>query len=219
MIPGKDGIRRDLRARLRALTTEEREAGAKAVARRVWEVPEVAGARVLLLYASLPEEVPTDAVAHEAWRRGITVAYPRCVTDTRAMTLHALETLEELRAGSYGIREPDALACPLVTVEEIDAVLVPGLGWDRRGGRIGRGAGYYDRLFADPRWRGFRCGLFFSAQEVPELPVDPWDAPLDAVVTEREVWRLGELAPSPDPSPASSSPLPELGEGWREAPG
>jgi 5-formyltetrahydrofolate cyclo-ligase len=74
-------------------------------------------------------------------------------------------------------------------VEEVDAALVPGLGWDRSGGRIGRGAGYYDRLFADPEWRGFRCGLFFAAQEADVLPTDPWDAPLDAVVTEREVWR------------------------------
>jgi 5-formyltetrahydrofolate cyclo-ligase len=186
----KDEIRRALRARLRALSPGEREAAAREIARGVWELPEVAGAGVLLLYASLPEEVPTDEVAREALRRGITVVYPRCVMGSREMTLHALERLEELTAGSYGIREPHP-ACPLVAVGEIDAALVPGLGWDRAGGRIGRGAGYYDRLFADPGWRAFRCGVFFAAQEVPRLPVDPWDAPLDAVVTERGVWRVG----------------------------
>lgn len=184
----KDEIRRELRARLRALSPAERADAAREVARRVWELPEVAGARVLLLYASLPEEVPTDDVAREALRRGITVVYPRCVTETRAMTLHALERLEELAAGSYGIREPHP-ACPLVRVGEIDAALVPGLGWDRAGVRIGRGAGYYDRLFGDPGWRAFRCGVFFAAQKAARLPVDPWDAPLDAVVTERGVWR------------------------------
>ncbi len=187
----KDTLRRELRARLRVLSPREREEAGNEIAQRVWTIPEVADARVLLLYAALPEEVPTDAIAEEAWRRGITVAYPRCVTDTRAMTLHALQKLEELKAGSYGIREPDEAACPRVRTEEIDAALVPGLGWDREGGRIGRGAGYYDRLFADPRWRGFRCGLFFAAQEAAALPVDPWDAPLDAVVTERESIRPG----------------------------
>ncbi|HEX2093197.1 MAG TPA: 5-formyltetrahydrofolate cyclo-ligase [Longimicrobiaceae bacterium] len=195
MTLSKDELRRELRARLRALSPAERETAAGEIERRVWTVPEVAGARVLLLYASLPEEVPTDGIAREAWRRGIVVVYPRCVVNTREMTLHALERLEALRAGSFGIREPDETVCPLVSVEKIDAVLVPGLGWDRRGGRIGRGAGYYDRLFADARWRGFRCGIFFAVQEAPEVPVDPWDTPLDAVVTERETIHPGSGGP------------------------
>ena len=189
----KDALRRELRARLRALAPAERDAAGRAAEARVWTLPEVAGARVLLLYASLPAEAPTDAVAREALRRGIVVVYPRCVTGTGAMTLHALERLEALREGAYGIREPDETSCPLVSVGEVDAALVPGLGWDRAGGRIGRGAGYYDRLFADPAWRGFRCGLFFAAQEVEAIPTDPWDVPLDAVVTEREVWRNGSV--------------------------
>ncbi|HEV2146264.1 MAG TPA: 5-formyltetrahydrofolate cyclo-ligase [Longimicrobiaceae bacterium] len=187
--PEKDAVRRALRERLRALAPAERDAAGRAAGARVWTVPEVAGARVLLLYASLPGEMPTDAVARDALRRGLTVVYPRCVTGTRTLTLHALERLEALREGAYGIREPDETTCPLVHVGEVDAVLVPGLGWDRSGGRIGRGAGYYDRLFADPGWRGFRCGLFFAAQEVDAVPTEPWDARLDAVVTEREVWR------------------------------
>jgi 5-formyltetrahydrofolate cyclo-ligase len=187
--PSKEALRRALRERLRALGPGEREAAARVAEARVWTVPEVAAARVLLLYAHLPGEVPTDAIAREAMRRGVTVVYPRCVTGTRTLTLHALERLEALREGAYGIREPDVEVCPLVRVDQVDAALVPGLGWDRAGGRIGRGAGYYDRLFADPGWRGFRCGLFFAAQEADAVPTDAWDAPLDAVVTEREVWR------------------------------
>lgn len=185
----KAELRSVLRERLRALSPVEREAAGLAAGANVWSVPEVAGARVLLLYASLPGELHTDEVAREALRRGITVVYPRCVTGTRDLALHSLERLEALREGAFGIREPDVEVCPLVRVEEVDAALVPGLGWDRTGGRIGRGAGYYDRLFADPAWRGFRCGLFFAVQEAPSIPVDPWDAPLDTVVTEREVWR------------------------------
>jgi 5-formyltetrahydrofolate cyclo-ligase len=199
----KDELRRELRARLRALSPEEREAAARDIARGVWKVPEVAGARVLLLYASLPEEVPTDEIAREALRRGITVVYPRCVTGTREMTLHALERLEELAAGSYGIREPHP-ACPLVSVGELDAALVPGLGWDRAGGRIGRGAGYYDRLFGDPGWRAFRCGVFFATQEAAWVPMEPWDVRLDVVVTEQGVWKFIR-APRSGSSPRSLS--------------
>jgi 5-formyltetrahydrofolate cyclo-ligase len=69
----------------------------------------------------------------------------------------------------------------------VDAAVIPGLAWDRAGNRLGRGAGYYDRLLADPEWRGFRCGLFFAIQQVPAVPYDPWDAPMQAIVTESAI--------------------------------
>lgn len=187
----KDELRAAARERLRGITATARDRAAAAMERNVWTVPEIAGARALLVYASLPSEAPTDAIAREARRRGIVVTYPRCLEETREMVIHRVDSGDELAGdGAYGIREP-LLECPLVRLEEIDAALVPGLAWDGAGGRLGRGAGYYDRLFSDPRWRGFRCGLFFSAQEVDAVPTDPWDVPLNAVVTESAVHRPG----------------------------
>lgn len=185
----KPELRRLARARLAALTPAERARASAAIARRVWQVEELAGARALLVYAALPEEVATDGIAREAQRRGIAVLYPRCLPGSRTLALHRLDREDGLRRGHVGLLEPDAELCPAVPVAEVDAALVPGLAWDRAGRRLGRGAGYYDRLFADPAWRGFRCGLYFAAQELPALPADPWDAPLHAVVTEREVVR------------------------------
>jgi len=184
----KDEARRLARSRLAALAAEERERAGEEIARRVWTLPELASARAILLYASLPEEVPTEEIAREARRRGIVVTYPRCLPETREMVLHRVGSEEEFEPGSYGLREP-AESCPVLSLEEVDAALVPGLAWDRAGGRLGRGAGYYDRLFARPAWRGFRCGLFFAVQELPSLHADPWDVPLEAVVTEREALR------------------------------
>jgi 5-formyltetrahydrofolate cyclo-ligase len=184
----KDALRAHARAALRALPPDARAAAEAEIARRVWTVPEIAGARSLLLYASLPEEVATDAIANEARRRGIVLVYPRCLSD-RTMTLHAVDSADALRPGRYGIREPDADACPIRRVEDVDAALIPGLAWDRAGHRLGRGAGYYDRLLADPAWRGFRCGLFFAAQEAPDVPHDAWDVPLHAILTDRELVR------------------------------
>lgn len=181
-------LRREARRRLARLGAAELARAGRAIAARVWTLPEIRDARRLLLYASLPSEVPTDAIAREARRRGIELVYPRCPPDSPRLTLHRVEHLDELRPGRYGIREPDA-ACPHVAIAELDAALVPGLAWDRRGGRLGRGAGYYDRLLGDPAWRGFACGLFLAAQEVDLVPRDPWDATLDAVVTEHETWR------------------------------
>jgi 5-formyltetrahydrofolate cyclo-ligase len=187
----KPELRAEARRRLRALSVEAKASAEAEITQRVWSVPEVAAARTILLFADLPEEVSTDAVAAEALLRGHIVVYPRTVPETRGMTLHQVASLEHLRTGSYGIREPDVERCPEVPEASIDAALVPGLAWDRTGGRLGRGAGYYDRLFANAAWRGFRCGIFFSLQEVDAIPREPWDLPLDAVVTEREVWRRG----------------------------
>ena len=184
----KAELRAEARRRLRALDPAARAEAEAAVAARVWTVPEISLAHTLLLFADLPEEVSTDAIAEEALRRGMTLVYPRTLPESRTMTLHHVRALDELRAANYGIREPDAERCPLVPPGAVDAVLVPGLAWDRRGGRLGRGAGYYDRLFGDPLWRAFRCGVFFAFQEVEAIPAEPWDVPLQAVVTDREVW-------------------------------
>jgi 5-formyltetrahydrofolate cyclo-ligase len=181
----KDELRREARRRLRDLLPSQREAAETEIARLVWTVPEVADARTLLLFAHLPDEVSTDAIALEALTRGMHVVFPRVIPGTRSMDLHAVSEPSSLRIGAYGIREPDPERSARVPAEMVDAVLVPGLAWDWRGGRLGRGAGYYDRLFALPQWRGFRCGVFFAAQEFPRVPTDPWDVPLQAVVTEK----------------------------------
>lgn len=184
----KQQIRTAARATLAAIPAEERARAEAAIAARVWTVPEITGARTLLLYAALPGEVSTDAIADEARRRGILLVYPRCLDDRR-LALHIVDRHDALVAGRYGIREPDAESCPIHAVSGVDAALIPGLAWDRDRQRLGRGAGYYDRLLADPEWRGFRCGLFFAVQESASIPADPWDLPMDAIVTDRDVIR------------------------------
>lgn len=190
----KEALRRDARAWLARLTPQDRHAASERIADAVWTVPEIAGARTLLLFAGRRDEVETDGIAREAVRRGIRLAYPRVLGNGR-MTLHAVDSHDALAKGAFRIREPETTA-GLIPIHEVDAALLPALAWDRVGGRLGRGAGYFDRVLGDPAWRGFRCGVLFAALEVPEIPMEPWDVRLDAVVTEREVWRMapGERA-------------------------
>lgn len=185
----KSTVRREAKRRLTELTPELRADAAEFILSHVWELPELAAARTILLYASLPEEVPTRAIAAEARSRGIDVVYPRCLPEGREMSLHLVSSPDELlRPGRYGILEP-AEHCPTTNLEEIDFAFIPGLAFDRARNRLGRGAGYYDRLLASPAWRAFRCGIFFAIQEFPAIPTDPWDVRLDAVVTEQGVCR------------------------------
>ena len=151
---------------------------------------------MLLVYASLPEEVPTDEIAREALRRGIGVVYPRTAADG-SMVPHRVPSPAELQTGRFGIREPHPEIHPAVSIDSVDAALIPGLAWDRSGGRLGRGGGFYDRLLGTPGWRGFRCGIFFTAQELPSLPAEPWDIALDAVVTDSGVWRFPSRTAGP----------------------
>ena len=172
------------------MSAEDRRKFGKRVEERVWQLPGIGAAKTILLYASLPEEVPTDGIAAEARARGMEVVYPRCLAGEMAMSLHLVGADADLiPEGRYGLREP-ASHCPITEVGLLDVALVPGLAWDRAGNRVGRGAGYYDRLLSHPDWRAMRCGLFFSAQEFPSVPTDAWDWPLDAVVTEREVLSI-----------------------------
>jgi 5-formyltetrahydrofolate cyclo-ligase len=186
----KAALRSEVRARLRSLPPETRASLVRRIEAHVWSIPEVIGARSVLLFASLPSEVPTDDIAAEARRRGIQVVYPRCIQDG-LLALHTVSGPDQLVLdGRYGIREP-AADCPLVTLDEIDVAFVPGLAWDASGARLGRGAGYYDRLFSGfARGEGpLRLGLYFGIQRMNSIPTDPWDAPLDIIVSEDGVLR------------------------------
>jgi 5-formyltetrahydrofolate cyclo-ligase len=185
----KAALRAAARDAVSRMTPEQRLAASEVIAETVWRLPEISGARKLLVFAALPDEVPTSGIIERARRRGISIVYPRCLPGARELELRAVMSDDLLRPGAHGIREPD-VECPLVEPAEIDAALVPGLAWDRTGARLGRGAGYYDRLLAGDGWRGFRCGIFLDAQRAAALPVDAWDVRLDAVVTESGILRI-----------------------------
>ena len=93
--------------------------------------------------------------------------------------------------GTFELLEPDPSRPPRVP----DVVLAPLLAFDRQGGRLGYGMGYYDRTLDHLRSRGRRplaIGIAFAAQEVDEVPTGPADVPLDGVITERALHRFSE---------------------------
>ncbi len=90
----------------------------------------------------------------------------------------------KLATNRYGIAEPDGTQD--VQPADIDLVLVPLVGWDRAGGRLGMGAGFYDRLFQPFAGleKPLRIGVAYDLQQLPGVPRDPWDIPLHGVLTE-----------------------------------
>jgi 5-formyltetrahydrofolate cyclo-ligase len=187
--------RRDLKADVRsaardarkALAPEDRERLSRSAVARVLSMPEVAAARAVLVYASLPEEVDTSTLISSLAASRRVVAVPR-VCGPREMTLHPIASLDELTPGACDIPEPDGTTAEMAP-EEFDVVVVPGIAFDRTCRRIGFGGGFYDTLLPRLRPGAFTVGLAFDEQLVQEVPCEEHDSPLDAVVTPTTLHR------------------------------
>jgi 5-formyltetrahydrofolate cyclo-ligase len=162
------------------------------------------GVRVAL-YLPMRGEVDLRPCLERAWRRGATVFVPRISSRRRGrMSFVRWTPGAAQRRNAFGILEPAVTIRP-TPVAQLDVVVVPVVGFDRRGNRLGMGAGFYDRalrrrLDATRRWRRPRLiGVAFACQELAAIPTSPWDVPLDLIVTER-----GLVVPERRPNPEDS---------------
>ena len=140
-------------------------------------------ARTILLYASLPDELPTDLVL-ERWSKakadpmksGKQLVLP--LVEGESLRLKAYHPAA-LQPGYQGILEP-LPSCPDVPPEAIDLAIVPGRAFTKDGWRLGRGKGFYDRLLPT-LVNAWKVGVAYPYQIVKKIPVEPWDVRLDAV--------------------------------------
>lgn len=181
--------RRELLRRREGLSPAFRHQVGHATALALLSLPEVMAARLVGLYAHFRGEVPTTRLAYLLCRAGKNLAFPAIIRGEKQLVFRLVRQRRELVPGTYGIKEP-LPSCPLVPPRALDVVVVPGVGFDRRGYRLGYGAGYYDRLF--PRLRPDCCkiGLAYACQVVPVLPAEDHDRRLDILVTEDGVLRI-----------------------------
>lgn len=179
--------RRTVLSRRDALTAAERQAASDEIADAVFQLlTKLAAGAIVALYAPKGTEVDTSRIDAFARARGLRVVYPRIATGERRLVFHEVG-IEALVPSTFGLREPIASA-PAVELTDIAAVIVPGLAFDRAGGRIGWGRGYYDvTLTAAPA--ALRIGLAFECQIVEHVPHDPHDALVHYVVTEAAIFR------------------------------
>jgi 5-formyltetrahydrofolate cyclo-ligase len=197
-MPGAGGAKVTLREALlaarRSLAPEDRLDRSRSIASRLAQLPVFGRARTLGLYAAMGAEVDTGELARLAAAAGKRVAFPRIVSPERALAYAACAP-DALVPGPAGTREPPPDA-PHVPLAELDLVVVPGVAFDGRGGRLGRGRGHYDATLAALPPHAARVGVAFELQIIADVPAEPHDAPLDAVVTEARV--LFPLTRSPD---------------------
>jgi 5-formyltetrahydrofolate cyclo-ligase len=127
----------------------------------------------------------------EALRSGKKIVVPWC-NDQGELELFHLTSMDELAVGMYKILEPKPelrqLPGKQVRAEDLDVVMVPGVAFDRRGGRMGHGKGYYDKLLQHARPDAPLVALAFECQLFPEIPVAPHDIFMDKIITEAAVY-------------------------------
>ncbi len=186
---GAEDLRREALRRRDALGGELRTRLGVELAAALEGFAAYRSADTVLFYVSRGSEVPTGALRAAARRAGKRVAAPRCDSATRGMSFRLFEEAA-LAPGAHGILEPPADAPP-APLGPGTLVLVPGSAFDRSGGRLGMGAGYYDRWRAGEGAGLAAVGLAFEAQVFPKVPAAPWDLPVDWLVTEAGVFRQG----------------------------
>jgi 5-formyltetrahydrofolate cyclo-ligase len=189
----KREIRKKIMTLRNAMTPEEIEAKSGEIVRRLKGLREIRESSTLMVYLSFGSEVLTDDLIRWGWAEGKRIVVPFCHPESRVLTPCLLGGFVELETGHYGIREPKSERLRPVPLEEIDAVLIPAVAFDRQGRRVGYGGGYYDRFLPEIP-RAARIGAAFACQIVAEILPDPHDVPADRIVTEDELIVAGIIS-------------------------
>jgi len=180
----KQDLRRRLRSTRLDVAPARRAEAATMAAAHFENIPDWSSCQRLALYQPIPEEFDPEPIAAAARSRGLALYLP-VINDDKGLSFALWQEEEDLICNRYGIPEPAPHARRLAAAE-LDMVVLPLVGWDRQGGRLGMGGGYYDRALADAG-DVIRVGLGYASQECTSLTLDPWDIPMHFVVTEREL--------------------------------
>ena len=166
---------------------ENKDELSREIVARCMQLPEYQRARTVLFYIDVRSEVRTRNDLANALLSGKKIVVPYCVDGE--LELFHLENYDELAIGMYKILEPKdelrTVAAKKVDVKDIDLIIVPGVAFDRRGGRTGHGKGYYDKLLEHARPDTPLVALAFECQMFEEIPMQDHDVFMDKVVTEK----------------------------------
>ena len=182
----KTELREEMRARLAALTPTQVRGASAAIWERLPVLAEFAASQTLLVYVSKNNEVDTHGLIQQLLAMGKRVCVPAFdAAGQRYVASELRDFVSDLSEGKFGILEPKSGAMRVARADRIDALVLPGLAFDARGNRLGRGLGFFDRLLRDTH--GIRIALAYEFQMLSQVPAEPHDVRVDFVVTESRV--------------------------------
>jgi len=184
----KDEIRNDIAKRLATLAAGKTEDKVRAIEKRLFEFANFLEANIVLLYINSRNEVNSQQIIKKCFDANKIVILPAFDTNTYEMRLMKVDNLAtDLILGPRGILEPDESRCNIVPIECIDIAIIPGTAFDEKGGRIGSGEGYYDRLIPKLMITTRKVALAFEDQIVQQIQMESHDKHVDIIITEKRI--------------------------------
>lgn len=181
----KERLRRELKNKRNSLSKNEVLEKSKQIKKILFALNEFIQASVILFYISYDNEVFTHDMIKECLTKKVVIV-PKSVKEIRSLILSKLENWDDLELGAYSILEPREDKIIEVLIDDIDLIIIPGLGFDEKGRRIGHGMGYYDKLIKKST-KALHIGLAFECQIVEQIPTSKHDVPVDKIITEKRV--------------------------------
>ncbi len=182
----KERLREELQAARAALEVEKRQAWDRAICQRLLQLPEYTAAATVMTFLSFGTEIDTWPILEAIWADGKTALVPKVLGRERGMIAVEIHTKADLQPGIWGIHEP--ISSQPTSPIRADCIVVPGLAFSVSGYRLGYGGGYYDSFLSQAAGR--KVGICYELF-IRDVPVCSWDVPVDVIVTNTRVARIG----------------------------
>jgi 5-formyltetrahydrofolate cyclo-ligase len=184
----KQEIRDGISAFFNSLARDVLDANTRIIENRLFEFANFLESKIVMLYVSTDHEVATENIIRRSYEFNKIVVLPAFDPIKYKMKLMKVDNPDkDLIAGPRGILEPNPAKCKPVPLDSIDIAIVPGIAMDEKGGRIGSGDGYYDRIIPDLPMTTRKVGLVFEGQLIPQVPMESHDKHVDIIITEKRV--------------------------------
>lgn len=188
----KSEIRKETSRKLNALSKEELSEKTNRVSKQLFGFANFIEATIVLLYIPKENEVATEAIIRRCYDFHKVVVLPSFNVEKHTMKLMKVDKPgTDLIKGPRGIMEPNPSRCKSVPIEVIDIAIIPGTAFDEKGGRVGSGEGYYDRLIPKLPATTRKVGLALEIQVVQQVPMASYDRHVDIIITdERVIYKI-----------------------------
>ena len=184
----KTQIRDDISQKISAMPESERVEKTRAIENRLFEFANFLESKIALLYVNTDNEVPTESIIKRSYDYNKIVVLPAYDPEKFEMNLMKVDHFaKDLVPGPRKVLEPDAKRCKAVPMDRIDIAILPGLAFDEKGGRIGTGRGYYDRLIPRLAITTRKVALTFEDQIVAQIPMESHDKHVDIIITDKRI--------------------------------
>jgi 5-formyltetrahydrofolate cyclo-ligase len=186
----KQAIREEVLWQRDHIPQEVRSVKNSLIREKIFLLPEFISSHTVLFYASFRSEIETSGMIRESLESGNRVLLPKVDREKKSLRLYEIRNINELSPGYMGIPEPSLSDERVVSPEDVDLVVIPGVAYDYSGNRLGYGAGYYDRLLSETKKKVLVVAPAFEEQMVDQIPSEEHDVKVDIILTDKRIIRV-----------------------------